>query len=58
LVRQTAPQNRLVLEISERRADGRCSNGTVLFVGNEENDGTPADAEIFDPAVGTFYPDS
>ena len=29
-------------------------NGTVLFVGNSENDGWPADAEVYDPAAGTF----
>ncbi|HKE29574.1 MAG TPA: hypothetical protein VKB88_44795 [Bryobacteraceae bacterium] len=30
------------------------TSSMVLFVGNEENDGTPADAEVFDPAVLTF----
>ena len=30
------------------------TSGKVLFVGNEENDGTPADAEVFDPSVLTF----
>jgi hypothetical protein len=29
-------------------------NGSVLFVGNYENDGSPADAEVYDPAAGTF----
>jgi hypothetical protein len=29
-------------------------SGKVLFEGNEENDGIPADAEIFDPSDGTF----
>ena len=29
-------------------------SGRVLFVGNVENDGSPADAEIYDPAAGTF----
>jgi hypothetical protein len=29
-------------------------NGKVLFVGNAENDGFPADAELYDPAAGTF----
>jgi hypothetical protein len=28
-------------------------NGKVLFVGNVENDGTPADAELYDAAAGT-----
>jgi hypothetical protein len=30
------------------------TNGSVLFVGNEENDGSPADAEVYNPAGGTF----
>ncbi len=30
------------------------TNGQVLFAGNEENDGTPADAELYDSAAGTF----
>ncbi len=30
------------------------TNGKVLFAGNEENDGTPAAAELYDPAAGTF----
>jgi large repetitive protein len=29
-------------------------NGKVLFVGNAENDGLPADAELYDPTAGTF----
>jgi hypothetical protein len=29
-------------------------NGRVLLVGNVENDGSPADAEVYDPAAGTF----
>ena len=29
-------------------------NGRVLFVGNVENDGSSADAEVYDPAAGTF----
>jgi hypothetical protein len=29
-------------------------NGRVLFVGNVENDGSPGDAEVYDPAAGTF----
>jgi hypothetical protein len=29
-------------------------SGTVLFVGNDENDGTPAYAEVFDPLVVAF----
>lgn len=29
-------------------------NGKVLLVGNAENDGLPADAEVYDPAAGTF----
>lgn len=29
-------------------------DGTVLFVGNSENDGSPADAEVYDPKAGTF----
>ena len=31
-----------------------CYQRQVLFVGNVENDGFPADAELFDPADGTF----
>jgi hypothetical protein len=30
------------------------TDGRVLFVGNAENDGTPADAEVYDPTAGTF----
>ena len=30
------------------------TDGRVLIVGNAENDGTPADAELYDPAAGTF----
>ena len=30
------------------------ADGRVLLVGNEENDGTLADAEVYDPAAGTF----
>ncbi len=30
------------------------TDGKVLFVGNDENDGTLADAEIYDPTAGTF----
>jgi len=29
-------------------------NDKTLFVGNEENDGSPADAELYDPTAGTF----
>ena len=29
-------------------------NGRVLLVGNVENDGLPADAEVYDPVTGTF----
>jgi hypothetical protein len=29
-------------------------NGKVLFAGDEENDGSPADAELYDPVTGTF----
>ena len=29
-------------------------NGKVLFVGNVENDGFPADAELYDATAGTF----
>jgi hypothetical protein len=29
-------------------------SGKVLFVGNAENDGSPGDAEVYDPAGGTF----
>jgi hypothetical protein len=29
-------------------------DGRVLLVGNEENDGSLADAEVYDPAAGTF----
>jgi hypothetical protein len=29
-------------------------SGKVLFVGNAENDGFTADAEVYDPAAGTF----
>jgi hypothetical protein len=30
------------------------TDGRVLFVGNEENDGSSADAEVYDPTAGTF----
>jgi hypothetical protein len=30
------------------------TDGRVLFVGNDENDGSLADAEIYDPAAATF----
>lgn len=30
------------------------TDGRVLFVGNNENDGSSADAEVYDPAAGTF----
>lgn len=30
------------------------TDGRVLFVGNAENDGSTANAEIYDPAAGTF----
>jgi hypothetical protein len=29
-------------------------NGSLLFAGNDENDGSPADVEVFDPASSTF----
>jgi hypothetical protein len=29
-------------------------NGQVLIVGNTENDGSPGDAEVYDPAAGAF----
>jgi hypothetical protein len=29
-------------------------NGKVLFAGNAENNGSPADAELYDPAAGKF----
>ena len=29
-------------------------NGTVLFVGNDENDSYPANAELYDPAADAF----
>jgi hypothetical protein len=30
------------------------TSGKVLFVGNAENDGLPADPELYDPSAGTF----
>jgi hypothetical protein len=30
------------------------TNGKILFVGNAENDGSAADAEVYDPRAGTF----
>jgi uncharacterized protein (TIGR03437 family) len=30
------------------------TNGKVLFAGNDDNDGSPAYAELYDPSAGTF----